>query len=97
MKLLIKTNVLKAKAALAAALTASGSSTKTAAEIADLELDVAEAESNLAIVNSVAKSVGTYSGDGIYSNAGVDFTMTGATDNGILILSFSKYRRWHGN
>ena len=25
----------------------------------------------------------TYSGDGIYSNAGVDFTMTGATDNGI--------------
>ena len=24
-----------------------------------------------------------YSGDGIYSNAGVDFTMTGATDNGI--------------
>jgi len=26
---------------------------------------------------------GTYSTDGIYSNAGVDFTMTGATDNGI--------------
>ena len=25
----------------------------------------------------------TFSGDGIYSNAGVDFTMTGATDNGI--------------
>jgi hypothetical protein len=23
------------------------------------------------------------SGDGVYSNAGVDFTMTGATDNGI--------------
>ena len=78
-----KTNVLKAKAALAAALIVSGSDTKTAAEIADLELDVAEAESNLAVVNSVAKSVGTYSGDGIYSNAGVDFTMTGATDNGI--------------
>ena len=30
-----------------------------------------------------AATVGTYSGDGIYSNAGVDFTMTGATDNGI--------------
>ncbi|MDA9301942.1 hypothetical protein N9Q15_02085 [Amylibacter sp.] len=30
--------------------------------------------------DAVAK---TYSGDGIYSNAGVDFTMTGATDNGI--------------
>ena len=25
----------------------------------------------------------TFSGDGVYSNAGVDFTMTGATDNGI--------------
>jgi outer membrane protein OmpU len=34
-------------------------------------------------VASAAASVGTYSGDGIYSNAGVDFTMTGATDNGI--------------
>ena len=30
-----------------------------------------------------AATVGTYSGDGIYSNAGVDFTMSGATDNGI--------------
>ncbi len=28
-------------------------------------------------------AIGTYSADGIYSNAGVDFTMTGATDNGI--------------
>jgi len=34
-------------------------------------------------VAAAAASVGTYSGDGIYSNAGVDFTMTGATDNGI--------------
>ncbi|MDA9004535.1 hypothetical protein N9J49_00620 [Amylibacter sp.] len=32
---------------------------------------------------AVVKSVGTYSEEGIYSNAGVDFTMTGATDNGI--------------
>jgi outer membrane protein OmpU len=32
---------------------------------------------------TAAKSVGTYSADGVYSNAGVDFTMTGATDNGI--------------
>jgi outer membrane protein OmpU len=30
-----------------------------------------------------AATVGTYSADGVYSNAGVDFTMTGATDNGI--------------
>ena len=31
----------------------------------------------------VAGSAETFSGDGIYSNAGVDFTMSGATDNGI--------------
>jgi outer membrane protein OmpU len=34
-------------------------------------------------VASAAASKGTYSADGVYSNAGVDFTMTGATDNGI--------------
>ena len=33
--------------------------------------------------DATTASVGTYSDDGIYSNAGVDFTMTGATDNGI--------------
>jgi outer membrane protein OmpU len=33
--------------------------------------------------NAVPVSAETFSGDGIYSNAGVDFTMTGATDNGI--------------
>jgi outer membrane protein OmpU len=32
---------------------------------------------------AVAAAAETFSGDGIYSNAGVDFTMTGATDNGI--------------
>jgi len=32
---------------------------------------------------AVAVSAETFSGDGVYSNAGVDFTMTGATDNGI--------------
>jgi len=37
----------------------------------------------LLAANGRAADVGTYSGDGIYSNAGVDFTMTGATDNGI--------------
>ena len=31
----------------------------------------------------IAGSAATNSGDGVYSNAGVDFTMTGATDNGI--------------
>ena len=33
--------------------------------------------------NGAAATAETFSGDGIYSNAGVDFTMTGATDNGI--------------
>ena len=33
--------------------------------------------------NAVPVSAETFSGDGVYSNAGVDFTMTGATDNGI--------------
>ena len=31
----------------------------------------------------VATAAETFSDDGVYSNAGVDFTMTGATDNGI--------------
>ena len=36
-----------------------------------------------AVATVSAATVGTYSADGVYSNAGVDFTMTGATDNGI--------------
>jgi hypothetical protein len=35
------------------------------------------------MVVSTAKKANSKSADGIYSNAGVDFTMTGATDNGI--------------
>jgi len=42
--------------------------------------DLADAKVNLATATSTAA---TASGDGIYSSAGVDFTMTGATDNGI--------------
>jgi len=49
-------------------------------DLADAELAVAIAESNLALIADRAAS---NSGDGVYSNAGVDFTMTGATDNGI--------------
>ena len=41
---------------------------------------LADAKANLAAATSTAAS---NSGDGVYSNAGVDFTMTGATDNGI--------------
>jgi outer membrane protein OmpU len=54
-------------------------------EAADLAYKIAlvAAASGTAHTPAKAASVGTYSGDGIYSNAGVDFTMTGATDNGI--------------
>jgi outer membrane protein OmpU len=48
------------------------------ADVADVAAIAGTAE-----VAAAAATVGTYSGDGIYSNAGVDFTMTGATDNGI--------------
>jgi len=51
--------------------------------VAALEATLANKTAELAIIQSVDKSVGTYSADGIYSNAGVDFTMTGATENGI--------------
>jgi outer membrane protein OmpU len=50
------------------------------------EAELTIAKQKLAIIAATveaAASKGTYSGDGIYSNAGVDFTMTGATDNGI--------------
>ena len=42
--------------------------------------DLADAKANLAAATG---SPASNSGDGVYSNAGVDFTMTGATDNGI--------------
>ena len=52
----------------------------TELEAINAAADLADAKTNLATATSVAKS---NSGDGVYSNAGVDFTMTGATDNGI--------------
>ena len=68
----LKNTVRAAEAAVAAA------NTELAAEIAARDLE--DAKANLATATSVAAS---NSGDGVYSNAGVDFTMTGATDNGI--------------
>jgi len=44
---------------------------------------VAEAKAELAMAEGTVAAAASASGDGIYSNAGVDFTMTGATDNGI--------------
>ena len=41
------------------------------------------AKANLAAAKGTAAVAASNSGDGVYSNAGVDFTMTGATDNGI--------------
>jgi len=61
----------------------------TAAQIATAAeevVDYAEALAALDAIDGTAKAaatVGSYSEDGVYSNAGVDFTMTGATDNGI--------------
>ena len=70
--LAFQTAVRVAEAALAAA------NTELAHHIATV--DLADAKANLAAATSTAAST---SGDGVYSNAGVDFTMTGATDNGI--------------
>jgi len=64
-------------------------STRTAAEVKDQAAVLASFDAMIAAtrgtdgVAAAAATEGTYSGDGIYSNAGVDFTMTGATDNGI--------------
>ena len=48
-----------------------------------LDGDIAEAKAELAMAEGTVAAAATDSGDGVYSNAGVDFTMTGATDNGI--------------
>ena len=53
-----------------------------ATEIASFDAMIALARGTAATA-AAAASVGTYTKDGVYSNAGVDFTMTGATDNGI--------------
>jgi hypothetical protein len=73
----------------AAVVTFAGISAPTGAQVTNHAAELASFDAMIALlvgtagVDSAAASVGTYSGDGIYSNAGVDFTMTGATDNGI--------------
>ena len=47
------------------------------------EAELAIAKQKLAIIAATPEAAATASADGVYSNAGVDFTMTGATDNGI--------------
>jgi hypothetical protein len=58
----------------------------TAATRSDLEANVAERKAELAIIlgtDAAAAAVGTYTDAGIYSNAGVVISMSGATDSGI--------------
>ena len=66
---------------------AAGVGSPTLLKVATDRLAAANADiaamAGTAAVDAAAASVGTYSADGVYSNAGVDFTMTGATDNGI--------------
>ncbi|MDA9073960.1 hypothetical protein N9K21_01195 [Amylibacter sp.] len=52
----------------------------TVLNVYNAKVALADAKANAAVVTGSAESK---SGDGVYSNAGVDFTMTGATDNGI--------------
>ncbi|MDB4016631.1 porin [Amylibacter sp.] len=75
----------RAAAVLAHAKNASPTAAEVAfhtAELASFDAMIALAQGTAGIA-SAAATVGTYSGDGIYSNAGVDFTMSGTTDNGI--------------
>ena len=58
-------------------------STENATAHAALLGDLAEAQAELAMAEGTVAAAASASGDGVYSNAGVDFTMTGATDNGI--------------
>ena len=74
-KLAARNAVADAESDLAAASTAEARANEAA--------DLADAQANLAAIIGSDAVASTASGDGVYSNAGVDFTMTGATDNGI--------------
>ena len=89
-KLLIATTALVATAGMASAdITISGHAAAGIysglgnADAVTVAVDEVAAVPGNAGTAAVAVSAETFSGDGIYSNAGVDFTMTGATDNGI--------------
>jgi len=89
-KLLIASTALVATAGMASAdITISGHAAAGIysglgnADAVTVAVDEVAAVPGNAGTAAVAVSAETFSGDGIYSNAGVDFTMTGATDNGI--------------
>jgi len=70
--------VVKAEADLLAA--------STTINVHNATVALADAKANMAVVvgvDAAAASVGTYTDAGIYSNAGIVATMTGATDGGI--------------
>jgi len=73
------------KVAQAAVVTSPTDAATKAAATAQTTYDTAFAADAAAdlVVSGAAAVPKTYSADGVYSNAGVDFTMTGATDNGI--------------
>jgi len=51
--------------------------------MAGLVAELAAIDAIIAARTGTAAAAASSSGDGVYSNAGVDFTMSGATDNGI--------------
>jgi len=78
------TNLATADALVAA--TAAAGLPAVTADVSDAAAKLVllnKAKANLAAAKGTAAVAASNSGDGIYSNAGVDFTMTGATDNGI--------------
>ena len=77
------TQVATQRAAVHTAERALAVSTGNAQAILVLEGNVAEEKAELAMMEGTVAAAESKSGDGVYSNAGVDFTMTGATDNGI--------------
>jgi len=65
------------------AAAAGASTTAEAADLAAAQAVLALNQAKVAAANGTAAAAASSSGDGVYSNAGVDFTMSGATDNGI--------------
>jgi outer membrane protein OmpU len=65
------------------AYAAGASITAEAADLATAKAVLALNQAKVAAASGTPAAASTASGDGVYSNAGVDFTMSGATDNGI--------------
>jgi len=72
------------EARIAADIAATGAAVATdTASLKTKKAELAAIDAIIAAATGTASAASTNSGDGVYSNAGVDFTMTGATDNGI--------------